>query len=85
MFEAICQLRANSSTIYDAHDETVSAPAIAEALRKLEEQAIANGSAIATGSGLAVTIDTVAEWAKSLADKGILLVPVSAAYRARTS
>ena len=66
-------------------DAEATAPAIAEALRKLEEQAIANGSAIATGSGLAVTIDTVAEWAKSLADKGILLVPVSAAYRARTS
>ena len=66
-------------------DAEATAPAIAEALQKLEEEAVANGSAIATGSGLEVTIDTVAEWAKSLHEKGILLVPVSAAYRGRAS
>lgn len=57
--------------------------AIAEALEQLEQEAIRNGQAIATGSGLAVTIETVAEWTKTLQDKGILLVPLSAAYKGR--
>ena len=38
-----------------------------------------------TAEGLDVTIETVAEWAKTLQDKGILLVPVSAAYKGRAS
>jgi polysaccharide deacetylase 2 family uncharacterized protein YibQ len=59
--------------------------AIAEALERLEQEAIKNGSAIATGSGLDVTIETVAEWAKTLQEKGILLVPVSAAYKGRAT
>jgi hypothetical protein len=58
---------------------------IAEALERLEQEAIKNGSAIATGSGLDVTIETVAEWAKTLQEKGILLVPVSAAYKGRAT
>jgi hypothetical protein len=66
-------------------DTDPTAPAIADALQKLEEEAIANGFAIGTGSGLEVTIDTVREWAKSLQEKGILLVPVSATYKARAS
>jgi len=41
--------------------------------------------AIGTGSGLDITIETVAEWAKTLHEKGILLVPVSAAYKGRAS
>jgi uncharacterized protein len=59
--------------------------AIADALEQLEQEAIRNGSAIATGSGLDVTIETVAEWAKTLQEKGILLVPVSAAYKGRAT
>jgi polysaccharide deacetylase 2 family uncharacterized protein YibQ len=59
--------------------------AIAEALDRLEQEAMRNGSAIGAGSGLEVTIDTVAEWARSLQDKGILLVPVSAAYKGRAT
>ena len=66
-------------------DAEPTAPAIAEALEKLEQEAIRNGSAIGTGSGLDVTIETVAEWAKTLQEKGILLVPVSAAYKGRAS
>jgi polysaccharide deacetylase 2 family uncharacterized protein YibQ len=62
-------------------DAEPTAPAIAAALARLEQEAIANGAAIATGSGLDVTIDTVAEWAKTLQEKGILLVPVSAAFK----
>jgi uncharacterized protein len=64
-------------------DEEPSAAAIAEALERLEQEAIRNGSAIGTGSGLDVTIETVAEWTKTLQEKGILLVPVSAAYKGR--
>jgi uncharacterized protein len=59
--------------------------AIAEALERLEQEAIKNGSAIATGSGLDVTIETVAEWAKTLQEKGILLVPVSATYKGKAT
>ena len=66
-------------------DAEPTAAAIAEALEKLEQEAIRNGSAIGTGSGLDVTIETVAEWAKTLQEKGILLVPVSTAYRGRAS
>ena len=54
-------------------------------LEKLEQEAIGNGSAIGTGSGLDVTIETVAEWAKTLQEKGIMLVPVSTIYRGRAS
>lgn len=64
-------------------DTNPDAPAIAEALEQLEEEAIRNGIAIGTGSGLDVTIETVAEWAKTLQEKGILLVPVSTAYKGR--
>jgi len=64
-------------------DAEPTAPAITAALQKLEQQARQNGAAIATGSGLDVTIETVAEWAKTLQEKGILLVPVSAAYAGR--
>lgn len=71
-----------AQTVIDAEP---TAPAIAEALAKLEEEAKANGHAIATGSGLDVTIETVAEWAKTLQEKGILLVPVSAAYKGRAT
>ena len=66
-------------------DADPTAPAIAEALERLEQEAIRNGSAIATGSGLEVTIETVAEWAKTLQEKGILLVPLSAAYKGRAT
>ena len=67
-----------ASVVIDA-DPTPGA--IADALARLEQEAIANGIAIGTGSGLEVTIDTVAEWAKDLQQKGILLIPVSAAYK----
>jgi polysaccharide deacetylase 2 family uncharacterized protein YibQ len=66
-------------------DSEPSPAAIAEALERLEQEAIRNGSAIATGSGLDVTIETVAEWAKTLQEKGILLVPLSAAYKGRAT
>jgi polysaccharide deacetylase 2 family uncharacterized protein YibQ len=66
-------------------DAEATAPAIAEMLEKLEQEAIMNGYAIGTGAGLDVTIETVAEWAKTLQERGILLVPVSATYKGRPS
>ena len=66
-------------------DSEPTAPAIADALEQLEQEAIRNGYAIGTGSGLDVTIETVAEWAKTLQEKGIMLVPVSAIYRGQAS
>jgi len=54
-------------------------------LRELEREAGRKGFVIATGSGLDVTIETVAEWAKTLQEKGILLVPVSATYKGRAT
>jgi polysaccharide deacetylase 2 family uncharacterized protein YibQ len=64
-------------------DTEANATALAEALDRREQEAIQNGSAIGTGSGLDVTIETVAEWAKTLQEQGILLVPVSTAYKGR--
>ena len=66
--------------VIDANPEPAS---IARALADLENTARLNGIAIGAGTGLDVTIEAVAEWAKTLADKGILLIPVSAAYRGR--
>ena len=66
-------------------DAEPTAAAIAGALETLEQEAVRNGAAIGTGSGLDITIETVAEWAKTLHEKGILLVPVSAAYKGRAS
>lgn len=71
-----------ATTVIDA-EPTV--PAIQAALARLEKDAARDGSAIATGSGLDVTIETVAEWAKTLQEKGILLVPVSATYKGRAT
>lgn len=64
-------------------DAEPTAPAIRAALERLEQEAARTGLAIGTGAGLAVTIETVAEWAKTLQERGILLVPVSAAYKGR--
>jgi polysaccharide deacetylase 2 family uncharacterized protein YibQ len=56
---------------------------IADALQKLEDQAKRQGIAIGTGTGLEVTIEEVARWSKDLARRGIVLVPVSAAFKGR--
>lgn len=66
-------------------DADPDAQAIGQALSDLETEARETGLAIGTGTGLEVTIDAVEEWSRSLAEKGILLIPVSAAYRGRAS
>jgi uncharacterized protein len=57
--------------------------AIIAQLTLLEEQATGTGFAIGTATGLDVTIETVREWAKAAAERGIILVPISASYKGR--
>ncbi|MCB1380648.1 MAG: divergent polysaccharide deacetylase family protein [Alphaproteobacteria bacterium] len=64
-------------------DASPEAGSIADALAQLEQEATANGFAIGTGTGLEVTIETVAEWAREARERGLLLVPISATYRGR--
>jgi polysaccharide deacetylase 2 family uncharacterized protein YibQ len=64
-------------------DADPDAASIRAALAKLEDQAKTQGLAVGTGSGLDVTIDTVADWARELESKGFLLVPVSATFKGR--
>lgn len=66
-------------------DTEATEKSIDDALTALEADAREKGFAIGTGTGLEVTIDAVDHWSRSLAEKGILLVPVSAAYRGRAS
>jgi uncharacterized protein len=56
---------------------------IIAALNLLEEEAKTNGIAIGTGTGLETTINTVGEWAKTAADRGIIILPASAAFKGR--
>lgn len=65
-------------------DANPSPEAITAALTQLEEQATGTGFAVGTGTGLEVTIDTVREWAKAAADRGIVLVPMTASFKGRT-
>src|SRR5436305_1011674 len=66
-------------------DTKADAMSITAALTSLESQARSNGVAIGMGTGLPVTIAAVAEWAKTLGDRGIILIPISAAYTGRAS
>lgn len=59
-------------------DNVPSRTRILAALSSLEEEARKNGSAIGVASALPVTISAIAEWSRSLEEKGIELVPVSA-------
>lgn len=55
--------------------------AITARLQKLEQLSRNGQMAIGVGTGLPATIDAVQNWAKRLEARGILLVPVSAAFR----
>jgi uncharacterized protein len=60
--------------------DTVARPdAIDKELERLEQIARRRGVAIATASALPVTVDRVANWARALESRGVLLVPVSSA------
>ena len=58
-------------------DNPARAPILA-ALAELERRALADGSAIGMASALPVSVDTIAEWAAGLGERGLALVPVSA-------
>ena len=69
---------ANSVIDLDANPVSISA-----ALNLLEEEAKTNGMAIGTGTGLQSTIDAVNEWAKTAGDRGVVIMPASAAFKGR--
>ena len=64
-------------------DQTVSG--VQRALQQLEDTARRKGIAIGFGTGLSVTIDAVEAWSRSLSDRGMVLVPISVAYRSGRS
>lgn len=59
-------------------DATPSRAAILSALEDLEKKASESGAAVGIASALPVSIQTIADWARELEDRGVLLVPVSA-------
>lgn len=62
-------------------DAVARAEAIDAMLERLEEQAISAGFAVATASALPLSVDRIARWAAQAGERGILLVPVSTAFR----
>jgi hypothetical protein len=63
-------------------DPTRTPDTVDEALAKLEAMALENGLAIGVANSLPVTIRRISEWSRSLSNKGLVLVPVSAAVGA---
>ena len=61
------------------HDESYEA--VSAALAKTEREALKNGLAIAIGHPKAETIRALREWLPTLQEKGIYLVPISAAVK----
>jgi polysaccharide deacetylase 2 family uncharacterized protein YibQ len=51
---------------------------IDRALNRLEMTARERGLAVGVASALPVTIDRIAQWAKAAANRGLVLVPISA-------
>ena len=64
-------------------DANPTPDSIARRLQELEERARQTGFAMATGSGLEVTIEALEEWSKGLEERGIALVPASTAFKGR--
>ncbi len=60
-------------------DATPDKDAIRQALSGLEAAAAEQGTAIGVATGLPVSVETIAEWAKDLKDRGAVLVPITAA------
>ncbi len=67
-------------------DTVPAAGDIDRALGRLEAAARERGSAVGMASGLPVTLERIAKWAKAAEGRGIMLVPISAvANRAKSS
>lgn len=64
-------------------DEKRTKKHIDDALSQLEQRARKQGLSIGVGTALPLTIESIEKWSKGLAKKGIELIPVSAAIRAR--
>jgi len=64
-------------------DQNPDAQSIIAALDALEEQAKNGEIVIGTGSGLEVTIDTLKDWARAAQDRGVEIVPATAAYKGK--
>jgi len=61
-------------------DARQDAQHIDTALRQLEALAFQRGRAIGAATALPLSLERIARWTESLAEKGIVLVPVSATY-----
>jgi uncharacterized protein len=64
-------------------DRVPQPDAIDKQLAMLETIARQRGVAIGSASSVPVTIERIAQWARTLEARGVLLVPVSSAYEAR--
>ncbi|WP_407049435.1 divergent polysaccharide deacetylase family protein [Methyloraptor flagellatus] len=62
-------------------DQVATDAGIDARLAQLEQLARTNGSAIGVASALPITVKKLAEWAKSLDSRGLVLVPVSSLAR----
>lgn len=62
-------------------DPVQSPEIIANSFKALETAAKDDGSAVGVASGFPVTVDALSDWAATLKDKGVTLVPVSAMAR----
>ncbi len=63
-------------------DQNPSRPAILEQLAALEARATEDGQAIGVISALPVSVQTLAEWAGAIENRGFAIVPVSALMKA---
>ena len=70
---------------YTIIDGKADAASIAAALAALESRSPRHGHRHRHRHRPADNIDAVAQWARTLGDRGIILIPVSAAYRGRNS
>jgi len=75
------KLKATMADLIVDADPNLSA--ITRSLAKLETIALERGIAIGVASGLPVTVGQITEWVKTLKEKGIVLVPVSATITLR--
>jgi polysaccharide deacetylase 2 family uncharacterized protein YibQ len=66
-------------------DAVPSAAEIDRALARLERTARDRGIAVGVANGLPASIDRIAAWAKGLDNRGLLLVPISAAAKGAKS
>jgi uncharacterized protein len=62
-------------------DAVARAEAIDKQLERLEQIARQQGLAVGTASALPVSIERIVRWARTLEGRGVLLVPVTAAFR----